>query len=640
MRNPRIQRSQKKGAAKPVSAQKTTTPARDLSEATLSTQGAVAREGGQLGSFEAHILQQTIGNRATGRLIRAKLKVGQPNDQYEQEADRVAEQVTNMPEPAGGRGAATTGGTVQRATAMEEDKRFVGPHEKFDGPHEEDESIQRAEMKEEEPVQRQAGEEEESVQRQAGDDESEQVNRQPVKDEEKKIQRQPEEEEPVQAKAASRPAPSITPKVSANIHAMKGSGRPLPEATRAAFEPRFGYDFSHVRVHTDTPATESAAAIKARAFTVGSDIAFGAGEYAPESAAGQKLLAHELTHVVQQDGQMATLRSKGIDVQKTGRPMVQGGFFGSLWKGIKKVGKAIGKGAKAVGGAIWKGAKAVGGAIWKGAKAVGGAIWKGAKAVGKWGWNVLKAGGAWVWDLFTKAPLRLWRIIEHLGSGAVGIVKWLWQGIKTVRGIKSFAQWIWSGFLSGAAWVGRLITKLLDVIGLGEIMDLLWQIIKFNTRTLSSTEIAEAKKVFGSSISYWQVRIDEYSLIAWIGSLFSGGGGMGVTTFHTINFNHKIKTAPGNSDMAWLIHELTHVSQYEHVGSQYMGEALHAQATGGYGYGGEPALLAAFAAGKHLRDFNREQQGDIARDFYLALTSGRPTTAYDPFIVELRAGKL
>lgn len=633
MRNSKIQRAQKKGAAKPVSAKKTATPARDPAEATFSTLGVGTRVDGQLGQAEVSSLQQTLGNHATGRLIRAKLKVGRSNDQYEQEADRVAEQVTNMPAPVGTQGpvaaGSNAGGTVQRAAAMEEDKRFVGPHEKFNGPLEEDESIQRAEMKEEEPVQRQAGVEEEGVQRQASEEESEQVSRQPVKEEEKKIQRQPEEEEPVQAKAASRPAPSISPKVATNIHAMKGGGQPLPEATRAAFEPRFGYDFSHVRVHTDTPATESAAAIKARAFTVGSDIAFGAGEYAPESAAGQKLLAHELTHVVQQDGQMATLRSKGIDVHKTGRPMVQGGFFGSLWKGIKKVGKAIGKGAKAVGGAIWKGAKAV-----------GGAIWKGAKAVGKWGWNVLKAGGAWVWNLFTQAPLRLWRIIEHLGSGAVGIVKWLWQGIKTVRGIKSFAQWIWSGFLSGAAWVGRLITKLLDVIGIGEIMDLLWQIIKFNTRTLSSTEIAEAKKVFGSSISYWQVRIDEYSLIAWIGSLFSGGGGMGVTTFHTINFNHKIKTAPGNSDMAWLIHELTHVSQYEHVGSQYMGEALHAQATGGYGYGGEPALLAAFAAGKHLRDFNREQQGDIARDFYLALTSGRPTTAYDPFIVELRAGKL
>jgi len=326
MRHSRIQRAQKRSTGRTVASKKTATPARDLSEATFSTPGTVTRADGQLGQAEVFSLQQTLGNRATGRLIQTKLKVGRPNDQYEQEANRVAEQVTNMPAPTGGRGAATAGsaagGTVQRAAAMEEDKRFVGPHEKFDGPHEEDESIQRVEMKEEEPVQRQAVEEEEGVQRQASEEESEQVSRQPAKEEEKKIQRQPEEEEPVQAKAASRPAPSITPKVAANIHAMKGSGRPLPEATRAFFEPRFGYDFSHVRVHTDTPATESAAAIKARAFTVGSDIAFGAGEYAPQSAAGQKLLAHELTHVVQQDGQMATLRSKGIDVQKTGRPMV------------------------------------------------------------------------------------------------------------------------------------------------------------------------------------------------------------------------------------------------------------------------------------------------------------------------------
>jgi hypothetical protein len=529
-------------------------------------------------------LQQTIGNRAVSRFLQAKLKVNKPGDVYEQEADRVAEAVMRMPGPPisrareweqGRQGEAETA-TLQRKCAACASGQGLCPK------CAEEERMQRKPL---------AAQITPLVQRQV-------------------MEEPDEEDETLQTKKAPAASCSLEGEESVPpivYEVLRSPGQPLDQATRAFFEPRFGYDFSHVRVHTDTPATESAAAIKARAFTVGSDIAFGAGEYAPQSAAGQKLLAHELTHVIQQDGQMATLRSKGIDIQKTGRPMVQGGFFGSLWKGIKKVGKAIGKGAK---------------------------------AVGRWGWNVLKAGGAWVWDLFTKAPLRLWRIIEHLGSGVVGIVKWLWHGIKTVRGIKSFAQWIWNGFLSGAAWVGRLITKLLDVIGISEIMDLLWQIIKFNTRTLSSTEIAEAKKVFGSSISYWQVRIDEYSLIAWIGSLFSGGGGMGVTTFHTINFNHKIKTAPGNSDMAWLIHELTHVSQYEHVGSQYMGEALHAQATGGYGYGGEAGLLTAFAAGKHLRDFNREQQGDIARDFYLALTSGRPTTAYDPFIVELRAGKL
>jgi hypothetical protein len=369
---------------------------------------------------------------------------------------------------------------------------------------------------------------------------------------------------------------------------------------RAFFEPRFGVDFSDVRVHANDRAAESAKAINARAFTVGRDMAFGNGQFAPETSEGRRLLAHELTHVIQQDGPTTTLRNKRIEVQKIGQPMVQGGFFGKIWKGIKK----------------------------------------GAKAVGKWGWNVLKSAGAWAWSLVTKGPQRLWRLLKHVGGGVAGIFKWLWEGIKTVRGIKSFAQWIGRGIVSGAAWAGKLVAKLLDVVGFGELVELIWQIIKFNTRTLTSTEIAEAKKVFGNSIKYWQVRIDEYSLIAWIGSLFKGGGGLGVTTFHTINFNRKIKTAPGNSDMAWLIHELTHVSQYEHVGSQYMGEAIHAQATTGYGYGGEAGLLADRAAGKHFRDYNREQQGDIARDYYLALTSGRSTAAFDPFIAELRAGKL
>ncbi|MCK5633442.1 MAG: DUF4157 domain-containing protein, partial [Anaerolineales bacterium] len=75
----------------------------------------------------------------------------------------------------------------------------------------------------------------------------------------------------------------------------------LSENDRAFFEPQFGDDFSQVRVHTDIRAAETAKSLKTRAFTVGRDIAFGAGQYAPESHEGRQLLAHELTHVVQQN---------------------------------------------------------------------------------------------------------------------------------------------------------------------------------------------------------------------------------------------------------------------------------------------------------------------------------------------------
>ncbi len=82
--------------------------------------------------------------------------------------------------------------------------------------------------------------------------------------------------------------------------ALRSPGQPLDGPTRGFMETRFGRDFSHVRVHADEGAGASARAVNARAYTVGGDIVFGAGEYRPHEATGQKLLAHELAHTVQQ----------------------------------------------------------------------------------------------------------------------------------------------------------------------------------------------------------------------------------------------------------------------------------------------------------------------------------------------------
>jgi hypothetical protein len=83
---------------------------------------------------------------------------------------------------------------------------------------------------------------------------------------------------------------------------LRSPGQPLDTAVRAFMEPRFGCDFSRVRVHTGHRAAESALSVNALAYTVGKDVVFGAGEYAPGTKVGQRLLAHELTHVVQQQG--------------------------------------------------------------------------------------------------------------------------------------------------------------------------------------------------------------------------------------------------------------------------------------------------------------------------------------------------
>ena len=83
---------------------------------------------------------------------------------------------------------------------------------------------------------------------------------------------------------------------------ISARGEPLDTSTRAWVEPHFGQDFSQVRVHADAQAAQSASALNARAYTLGQQIVFGAGEYQPQAAEGQRLLTHELTHVVQQGG--------------------------------------------------------------------------------------------------------------------------------------------------------------------------------------------------------------------------------------------------------------------------------------------------------------------------------------------------
>nr|CBH39167.1 hypothetical membrane protein [uncultured archaeon] len=205
-------------------------------------------------------LQRTHGNRYVQRVaagIQAKLAVGQPGDIYEQEADRVAEQVMRIPEPQ-----------VQRQ-AEEEEK------------------------KEEE-------EEEELIQTKPLAEQITQLVQMQVEEEEEKKK---EEEEVLQTKEAPAQTPDVTPNLEARISAMRGDGQPLSESVRAYFEPRFGYDFSQVRVHTDARAAESARVVNARAFTIGRNVTFGSGEYQPETAKSRRLLAHELTHVLQQSGQ-------------------------------------------------------------------------------------------------------------------------------------------------------------------------------------------------------------------------------------------------------------------------------------------------------------------------------------------------
>jgi hypothetical protein len=105
-----------------------------------------------------------------------------------------------------------------------------------------------------------------------------------------------------QPEAAILPGGRIHPNVETRINRMRGAGRALPLQTRASMESIIGAGLADVRVHDGTAADGLARAVQARAFATGRDLFFARGEYRPGTSGGERLLAHELTHIAQQRG--------------------------------------------------------------------------------------------------------------------------------------------------------------------------------------------------------------------------------------------------------------------------------------------------------------------------------------------------
>jgi hypothetical protein len=205
-------------------------------------------------------------------------------------------------------------------------------------------------------------------------------------------------------------------------------GEPLPEGTRGFMESRFGEDFSGVRVHADAPAGTSAQGLNADAYTSGRDIYFAPGRYAPARPEGQRLLAHELAHTIQQGNgtaaqEIAAKSHGGVVVGEADHPLeaeadraaaaaldhgpapagslstdrslkIRRGFWGTVWDYT---------GGQVVSAAEWAGGKA-----WEGAQAVG----RGAKWLGKKAWQ----GGKWLYGKGKKYISAAWECAKKTGS--------------------------------------------------------------------------------------------------------------------------------------------------------------------------------------------------------------------------------
>ncbi|MEJ7766430.1 MAG: DUF4157 domain-containing protein, partial [Chitinophagaceae bacterium] len=181
--------------------------------------------------------------------IQAKLTVSTPDDPHEKEADAVADKVMRMPDPV----AVTSSPVFIQSKADHEEKL----HAKCTHCEAEDKQVNRTDAPEEEG--------------------------------EKKL-----------SKKEASTSQIDTASTSAYIHSLNGKGQALPGSSQQFFGERMNNDFSEVRIHTGSEAEQSATAINAKAYTVDNHIVFNQGQYSPSSGEGKKLLAHELTHVVQQ----------------------------------------------------------------------------------------------------------------------------------------------------------------------------------------------------------------------------------------------------------------------------------------------------------------------------------------------------
>ena len=213
--------------------------------------------------------QQALGNKAVQRLLRsgviqAKLTIKGPGDQYEQEADLAAEQVMRIPEPQALQGNESIPGSSQtsftRGRSKLQRKCACGGTAGPDG--------ECAECRQ------------------------------------KRLS-------PLQRRATDQAKPTSVPPVVHEV--LQSPGRPLDPATRAFMEARFGHDLGRVNIHTDARAAESARQVNALAYTVGQHVVFGARQYATHTEGGQRLLAHELAHTIQQS-------TAGIALQRQGDP--------------------------------------------------------------------------------------------------------------------------------------------------------------------------------------------------------------------------------------------------------------------------------------------------------------------------------
>lgn len=418
------------------------------------------------------------------------------------------------------------------------------------------------------------------------------------------------------AESAPVQAPPIVHEV------LRSPGQPLDSATRAFMEPRFGHDFSQVRVHTDARAAESAQAVGARAYAVGRNIVFSANQYSPKTWSGRQLLAHELAHTLQQ-GQVQPQPGVPLHTNEPGdageREAAQvahnvlhnNGYAPSRQTPMRAAAQPT--------------------------------VQRELFAYKTEHTEILPTGeetGSTLYTTYTGDAIPIQNALAALiAANKIGTlnppdrIHFFGRGATKAEVVNALTK-------AGYAKASQMADALLDdhnisVYSQEEVLKIsgmfnftiereTQSIEQQNPRPLTQAERAEVRLVFGNNLNLDQIMLAEDPVLT--------AGGIARTTPTAINL------PPGTSRRSYfmylLIHELTHTWQYQH-GVSIATTASHAIFST-YDYGGEAGLRAATAAGRGFTSFNTEQQGDICEDYYRRLKAGQDVSAWQPFINEVK----
>ncbi len=243
----------------------------------------------------------------------------------------------------------------------------------------------------------------------------------------------------------------------------------------------------------------------------------------------------------------------------------------------------------------------------------------------------------WPINLIRDFPIRSGRLLATLWRGLRAILFFIPELLESQRK-KDMRHW--SRYKAGRFfdWWHQLLTQIFDLFGGPELGEFFMHLVT-NTTPLTPKEINMIAGVLGeNALRFGDVRVVEGGLFDLV---FKLNGNLAFATWHSINLPRTGKHTRANLPI--VVHELTHVYQYEKVGTRYLGEAIYMlikTKRDCYNYGGITGLTDACSVGICYRDFNREQQAKITQDYFYYCQRDADVTAFEPFIAQVRAGEL